>query len=100
MSAFTMAVRSYLEGIGSVSPGACPGCEQCGLEQDATQVDISAADEPNFSWHQCDSCGSSLGGDRYPAHGITEDGEIIHLDICVDCVMYHANGEEPERWYG
>ena len=26
------------------------------------------------------------------------DGETVHLDVCVDCFVYLANGEEPESW--
>ena len=58
-------------------------------------------DEGSFSWSQCDACGSSLGGDRYAAHGFLKGTrEIIHLDVCVDCLLYLANGDEPEEWEG
>ena len=26
------------------------------------------------------------------------DGEVVHLDICENCLMFHANGDEPEEW--
>ena len=57
--------------------------------------------EPSFSNRTCDSCGTYLAGDRHPAHGFLEGapvvgGEIVHLDICTDCVMFHANGDLPE----
>ena len=58
------------------------------------------ASEPSFSWAPCECCGSSLGGDRYPAHGIDPDdanGSVVHLDVCADCLMYLANGDEPEN---
>jgi len=32
-------------------------------------------DEPWFSWHRCDGCGSTLGGDRHPATGWLVDEE-------------------------
>ena len=59
------------------------------------------AGEPSFSSQPCGSCGTYLAGDRHPAHGFLEGapvvgGEIIHLDICTDCVMFHANGDLPE----
>jgi len=71
-----------------LSPGARPGCTECGLE-DCNPDDIERiqlAEEPGFSWSPCDLCGSSLGGDRHPAHGVIGD-EIFHLDICTDCLM-------------
>jgi hypothetical protein len=55
-------------------------------------------DEGGFSWSSCDSCGSSLGGDRYVAHGVDANKDIIHMDICVDCLMFFANGDVPEEW--
>lgn len=89
-------VDSYLEGIEAVSAGPCPGCADCGLE------DIDCADEipegsydSDFSWSSCESCGSHLGGDRHPAHGLL-DGRIVHLDVCIDCLLYLANGDLPE----
>ena len=54
--------------------------------------------EPSFSWMPCDSCGSRLGGDRFDAVALDDDKEIYELSICVDCAMYHANGELPETW--
>lgn len=52
--------------------------------------------EGSFSPSSCELCGSRLGGDRYPAHGVNDDGEIIHYDICSDCLFYLANGELPD----
>jgi hypothetical protein len=60
-------------------------------------------DEGSFSHCSCDSCGSGLGGTRYTAHGWTDKArelgfpvsELCHLDICEDCLQYHANGELP-----
>jgi len=104
---FIAAVEHYCEGL-IVSPG-CRGsqCEYADGYEDHQC-------EASFSWHQCDSCGSRLGGDRTPASGIitgcyddkeTEQAiadsgkcEIIDLSICVDCVLFHANGDVPETW--
>lgn len=128
MSAFTEAVERWLKGLEHVSTGACPGCRECGLEEsvpcpecngdgdfecpgcggdgvveiesDDTRL-IELAGEPHFSWSSCDSCGSHLGGDRHPAHGVAKNGEqetIVHLDVCTDCLFYIANGDEPEEW--
>ena len=75
----------------------CPTCEGTGYVADEDHQC-----EASFSWSQCDSCGSTLGGDRETAYGIwrNEKGEIvtIQMSICVDCTMYHANGELPEVW--
>lgn len=87
MSKFTEAVEQGLEGLDFVSTGTCPGCNEC-----------PTIDEPHFSWSPCDCCNSSLGGDRHAAHGKDKDGNLVHLDICVDCLMYIANGDEPEIW--
>ena len=99
MSAFTEAVESELEGVEAVSVGACPRCQECGLEDVDTMdcPEYESAGEPSFSWSQCEGCGSTFGGDRYPAHGFVE-GSLIHFEVCIDCLMYIANGEEPETW--
>lgn len=48
-----------------------------------------------FSHRCCDLC-DSLPGDRYSSHTMC-DGEIVDdLEVCVDCIMYIANGELPE----
>lgn len=93
---FTERVAHNLEGVEFFSVGACPGCEECGLA-DVDDMDNPAyelAGESYFSWQDCDSCGSSLGGDRHPAHGFI-DGELRHFQVCTDCLMYHANGDLP-----
>lgn len=135
-SDFEGAVWRNLDGVYFFSPGACPGCPvcfsnlskecpqceglgdlgdgsvcpRCGgdgeISREPTWQEIDIADEPHFSRCSCDSCGTTLGGDRYPAHGVIADsedearesGDIEHFEICRDCVMYHANGELPENW--
>ena len=101
MSRYTEAVERNLEGL-HIATGACPGCEGCGLE-DVDSMDDEryiVAGEPSFSWYRCDSCGSIKGGSRYPAHGTNKDGDLFHLDVCVDCVHYIEYGTEPEEWEG
>ena len=89
---FITAVEHYCEG-GTVAVG-CKG-PQC----EHAEGDDDHQCEPSFSWGQCDSCGSTLGGDRDIAWLMPDDGkEPIELSICVDCVMFHANGELPETW--
>ena len=87
MSAFTDAVELELAGVEAVSVGGCEGCDDCGTGEP----------EAAFSWSSCDGCGSTFGGDRYPGHGLI-DGEMYHLELCVDCVQYIANGDEPDEW--
>ena len=96
-SAFTRAVATYCKGLDPISPG-CRGaeCEHAGGDPDHQC-------EEYFSRAQCDSCGSTLGGNRMPATAVYTDSDgqlqVIDLEICVDCVMYHANGELPDDWY-
>lgn len=94
MSEYTDAVAAELEGCGGVYPGHMKGCEEC---EPGDEFD------PVFSWSSCEGCGSTLGGNRHPAHTRAEiNGEPVtywlHLDICDDCVMYFANGDEPDEW--
>ena len=100
MSDFLDAVEHYCEGI-HVSSGPCPGCEDCGLGdvEDMEDPRYDDAFYPSFSWRQCESCGSTFGGDRHPAHYIDSDGEICHMDVCTDCYLFHANGDVPEEWW-
>ncbi len=105
-SPFALAVEAGLAGLTAVSPGICPGCETCRDElgyDSLAELEIAwengeAPNEPHFSWRPCECCGSHLGGDREPAHGIDENGDIVHFSVCVDCVLYLANGDEPEDW--
>ncbi len=94
------SVDHYLKGIDHVSPGNCLSCLECNPDGiDAETFEQDHPDEGGFSWAQCDGCGSTFGGDRYAGHG-TIKGELIHLDLCVDCLMYLANGDEPDTpWY-
>lgn len=88
MSAFTDAVADRTGHLHAFSVGACSNRECCG-EYD---------DEGEFRWWPpCFSCGSTFGGNRHPAHYLV-DGEIERERVCVDCLLYHANGDEPEDW--
>ena len=106
MSDFTASMDQQLEGIEHVSSGAIANCGECwdGFTDQDDDEARELAEEPSFSRYSCDGCGSVLGGDRHPAHGVlTEDrfspeDQIIHLDICTDCLLYLANGDEPEDW--
>lgn len=88
--------------LDSMSIGLCGGCEVCqlalGFNSQELEEGISNGtipDEPSFSHSSCDTCGSSLGGNRYAAHYMDTDKQIGHLEICSDCVQYIANGELP-----
>ena len=101
MSKFTSSVSHFCDGLtvapGIARPDICPECPDIDFDDDNER---HFYEEGGFSSSQCDSCGSTLAGDRFTAHGIAADKEIYHLDICVDCLMFHANGDEPEQWEG
>lgn len=113
MSEYTDAVARGLDGMKGVSSGECPGCERCAERHDMTPDEHRAAwhdgkvddAEESFSWQPCGICGTTLGGDRSTWHWISggddhgKGGEIVHEDdMCTDCVLYLANGDEPESW--
>ena len=56
------------------------------------------SEEGYFSWSPCELCGSTLGGDRETLEVENFSNNTLTLDVCVDCVMYVANGDEPEDW--
>jgi hypothetical protein len=90
MSGYTEAVEKGLKGLEFVSTGYCPGCNECPENQDTV--------EASFSWSWCDCCKTSMAGDREPIHGKDSEGNIIHMDACIDCIAYIDSGEEPETW--
>jgi hypothetical protein len=105
---FQSAVERQLEGIENVSPGVTSFCETCqrdlGLSEKEIEEQWEAGgldDEGGFSWSPCESCGSTLGGNRYSAHGwmkLKGKDTLVHLEICEDCLTYLANGDLPEHW--
>lgn len=52
-------------------------------DQDGDHID------PHFSWHPCNCCGSSLGGDRYKitARYLPNDEIVTLSGLCVDCYI-------------
>lgn len=70
----------------------CPKCGGTGIIE-PTEHDRELADEPHFSWHACECCGSTLGGDRHPAHGLDANGDLIHFEVCTDCLYYLNYGQ-------
>ena len=100
---FIESVEHYTKDLEFFSVGVCGGCVDCGtmLWSPARGYHVSEDHDPynEFSRAMCESCGSMLGGSRHPAHGfVTIDGkqELCHLLVCVDCLMYHANGDAPD----
>ncbi len=49
-----------------------------------------------FSSSQCDGCGSMLAGDRHPAALWTLTTKYEEIEICVDCLVWFANGDDTE----
>ena len=103
MNDFLNAIDIYCKDIDIVSVG-CRG-ELC----EHADGDTDHECESSFSRAQCDSCGSSLGGDRLPGVmswkcGTDAFGDTVWSDIdvklCIDCCMYHANGDIPDKWNG
>jgi len=101
-------VDGYWEGL-HVFAGPAFECPDCGLEgvrsddRNAQERYDSACDS-HFSWSKCESCGG-LAGDRHAVHYQSDpmvfggvDGQIIsgHANVCVDCLMYIANGDVPD----
>ena len=96
LSPFEQAVDHYCAGY-----TVAPGCR--GIECEHADGDENHQCETYFSRHQCDSCGSTLGGDRETATMIpldykAGDDTMIECEICVDCLVFWANGELPEVW--
>lgn len=108
MSEYTEAVERGLLGLDFVSVGLAAYCQECrrayGIGDEGQQdfqdsIDTGETiDEGGFSWQSCGCCGSHLGGNRYAAHGFNSAGELVHLEVCEDCLCYIANGDEPEEW--
>jgi len=105
MSDYTERVEHNLKGLEAVSSGICPGCQECAdtwtdgdLEHLKDEWPTGGfCDEGSFSKQGCSVCGNPLGNTLFAWHAIL-DGEIVHFDdMCPDCVMYLANGDEPEE---
>lgn len=91
---YEAAYARGLDGFNDASSGGCVGCQECceeyGYDHDTEELLVTP--EPYFSKSACDLCGSTLGGNREPAHALNADNEIVHLDVCVDCVYYSEYG--------
>lgn len=91
--------KTYQELIADIPelvPGTACGCAQCCTDDPDTcpeDCDGCHEDEGGFSWYRCECCGDPRGGDRYAAH----DHKGNHYEVCAPCLIYWANGEEPEE---
>jgi hypothetical protein len=81
----------------------CPVCDGDGKRKETMEEfeerwsSGGVIDEPSFTWHGCDVCGSTLGLDAQVWHALDANNEIIHGEhACHDCACYLANGDEPE----
>lgn len=102
---FRRAVKRGLAGLKAPSTGQCPGCPECADSEGLSSEDHDRAwhdgkldsDAHFFSWSPCNICGTRLGGDREVWHWLDSDDALNHGDsACTDCVLYLANGDEPE----
>lgn len=108
MTAFERAFEQGLRGVQFFSAGfncRCSTCNPFGEVTEEQQMSGEYPEEAGFSWRACDACGTTLGGDRHAAHGFVsirrggeDELELIHLEICPDCLLYAANGDLPEDW--
>jgi hypothetical protein len=109
VSKYTEAVDRGLRGRDAVSTGVCPGCTECQEEHGYDTIEAFEEawshgrinSEVFFSWRECGICYSHLGGDREIWHWVDDNNKIRHeYYACTDCVLYLANGDEPENWEG
>lgn len=75
-----------------------PFSERVNAYWDGLIVSVDTRDEGWFSWSPCESCGSHLGGHRYPVSwfAMHDHGETGTGTVCATCAMYIANGEVPD----
>ena len=115
MSDYTDTVDRYLDGLDFISTGLLDTCPDCLRDYSIDPDDAEAVesfrvhaeevgDEGGFRWSPCEVCGSpdtatgrTLGGNRYTWHAVNiMTDSIVHGECCTDCLMYLANGEEPD----
>ena len=92
----------------AVSSGTCPGCTECASDEACTLTELrvrweagETIEEPHFSSQPCGVCNSHFAGDRYVWHALdSKNNKVLYHfnDMCTDCVLYLANGDEPDRW--
>ena len=94
---FKTTVDNYMKGIQFPSVGAMADCPDCGLagEEHPTQKELVVASQPVHRDRPCECCGGDPGY-RYPSHGLDPKSGMVHMDLCVDCVIYLAHGDLPD----
>lgn len=99
MADFGARFRARTEGYRYLDVHPAAGCRGCfwwaGDPEHPTPDEMACVSEGSFSWAACDTCGTTLGGTRSPAHAVA-DGVLVHLDVCTDCYCYIAHGELPD----
>jgi hypothetical protein len=97
-----MATCNRLDGVENLSTGGNDSCDTCGEDEALRHRKAPSYNRSEgggyFSFSECDSCGSTVAGQRYPAHGhitveqrygstcfATQDWR--HFDVCEDCAM-------------
>lgn len=91
---YEAAYEHGVDGLSAISSGACSSCRGCcdNYDYNDETEEFQITLDPWFSKSACEVCGSRLGGNRSPLHGVDGYQDIIHLDVCDDCVYYTAYG--------
>lgn len=103
---FVVAFEKNTKGLHAISSGFSAHCEDCRDSHDIccehrakfAMESNEIVDEPSFSWRSCETCGSRLAGDRQAGHALDSNDDLVHLNMCTDCILYVANGDLPENW--
>jgi len=69
------------------------GCQN--LENQYSSWLCTGDQKTDFTWHHCETCNSNYAGSRYDATLLSKENEIVHFEICLDCVYYIADGSLP-----
>jgi hypothetical protein len=72
-----------------------------GLRNLSVKADENDVIESYFSWHSCECCGDTLGGNRYDCDGYNSvTKEIEEYSVCEDCVYYAEYGrlDDTTMW--
>lgn len=85
-----------------IATDVCSKCEECQSQFGLSEAELAKGiedeeinDEGGFTWCACDCCHLLIGGMKYSAHAF-QNGELVHLEICEDCMCYLASGYEPK----
>jgi len=87
---FEKSFADGTDGLRFFSVGSTCQCPDCNPDDEPEE---SFSFEPFFSFRPCDVCSRSLGGTKDAAHYVDDDGEVCHMEICRDCLLYGAYGQ-------